>query len=191
MESNDRTIEKIGGLFRQMVSNADKPGEMWKNISLGKEAFSLMRTLPDVVPGEFETPEIKAGLLGQMLGLMEVCLTPRFCMEVLEYMCDLDPGNEDYPASLARLRDYVDLSFPMEEYCRKYRKMLKFDPVERTPEMEAVVEEVEREVCAGLAGTPRGMGFCFAYWNARRDALARRGIEWRSPHLMNPRVIFD
>ena len=38
---------------------------------------------------------------------------------------------------------------------------------------------------------PRGMGFCFNYWSAKRAALARRGIQWRSPSAMNPRVMFD
>jgi len=35
------------------------------------------------------------------------------------------------------------------------------------------------------------MGFCFAYWAEKRNALARRGIEWRSPSRMNPGVMFD
>ena len=39
--------------------------------------------------------------------------------------------------------------------------------------------------------TSMDMGFCHSYWSAKRAALARRGIEWRSPSAMNPRVIFD
>ena len=38
---------------------------------------------------------------------------------------------------------------------------------------------------------PRGMGFCFMYWSSKADVLARRGIFWKSPHEMNPRVMFD
>jgi hypothetical protein len=35
------------------------------------------------------------------------------------------------------------------------------------------------------------MGFCFAYWSARREVLEAHGIQWRSPHIMNPHVMFD
>jgi hypothetical protein len=69
--------------------------------------------------------------------------------------------------------------------------MLKVDPVQATPEWEKVIYEVEKEVDEELKDEPRGMGFCFSYWSAKRAALARRGIEWRSPSAMNPRVMFD
>lgn len=70
-------------------------------------------------------------------------------------------------------------------------KMLKSDPVEWTAEYEAVIDEVDREAFAQLTDAPRGMGFCFGYWAAKGAALAKRGIEWRNPHIMNPRVMFD
>ena len=69
--------------------------------------------------------------------------------------------------------------------------VLKRDPVEWTKAFEDVVDEVEHEVYEKLIDIPRGMGFCFAYWAARREAFQKRGIEWRSPHQMNPRVMFD
>lgn len=187
----DHTIRHIGELFTQMDANYSQMGAIWKNIALGREAFELMCALTDVVPGEFDTPRMKASLLDQMLERMEDEYTPRFCIKVREEIRRLDPEDEDNLRELQRLRDFTDLSLPVDEYCRKYRTLLKFDPVERTPEMEAVVEEVEREVDAELDDCPRGMGFCFAYWHARRAALARRGIQWRSPGAMNPTVLFD
>ncbi|WP_294456636.1 hypothetical protein [uncultured Bacteroides sp.] len=43
-----------------------------------------------------------------------------------------------------------------------------------------------------MEGHPRGMGFCFAYWNTKAQVLkADYGIEWRSPAIMNPHVMFD
>lgn len=43
-----------------------------------------------------------------------------------------------------------------------------------------------------FANAPRQMGFCFHYWNAKRELLDEEyGIEWRSPSQMNPHVIFD
>ncbi len=70
-------------------------------------------------------------------------------------------------------------------------RMLKSDPIEWTKEYEAVIDEADHDAYAHLVDTPRGMGFCFAYWAEKRNALAKRGIEWRSPNIMNPRVMFD
>jgi hypothetical protein len=69
--------------------------------------------------------------------------------------------------------------------------MLKVDPVQATPEWEEVIYDVEKELDEELKDEPRCMGFCHSYWSAKRAALARRGIEWRSPSAMNPRVMFD
>lgn len=68
---------------------------------------------------------------------------------------------------------------------------LRKDPVEWTKKWEDVVDEAEKIAYSNLTDIPRGMGFCFAYWAERKNALARLGVEWRTPHQMNPRVIFD
>lgn len=50
------------------------------------------------------------------------------------------------------------------------------------------------DVCCGcvlLATSPYGMGFCFAYWHAKAVALRCNGVEWKSPGVMNPHVMFD
>lgn len=187
----EEKIKTLAGVFSMMVTNANSFCDVWKNIKLGREAFAIMKELPDTIPGEFDTPADKAALLGQMLDQMEETYTPRFCIIVREYMHKLAPGDVGNDAKIEQLRDYIDLSLPMEEYCRKYHKHLKFDPMERTEEMEAVIESVEREVADELYGIPRGMGFCFAHWHARKVALALRGIEWDSPAVMNPGVMFD
>ena len=70
-------------------------------------------------------------------------------------------------------------------------RMLKSDPVEWTMEYEDVIDEADKEAYSHLDDCPRGMGFCFGYWAEKRNALARRGIEWRSPQQMNPGVLFD
>ncbi len=68
---------------------------------------------------------------------------------------------------------------------------LKNDPVEWTAEFEDVIDEAQEEAVKSLGDFPRGLGFCHAYWPALSAALAKRGIHWRSPHEMNPRVMFD
>jgi tetratricopeptide (TPR) repeat protein len=78
-------------------------------------------------------------------------------------------------------------------YClqRIEHPTLKYDPVEDTDGYLAVIDEVERRLYEELKDEPRHMGFCFHYWSAKRDLLAEYGIEWRSPRIMNPRVMFD
>lgn len=68
---------------------------------------------------------------------------------------------------------------------------LKYDPVEDSEAYLAVIDEVERRLYEELKDEPRGMGFCFRYWSAKRDILEEYGITWRSPKMMNPRVMFD
>ena len=68
---------------------------------------------------------------------------------------------------------------------------LKRDPVEWTERWEEVIDEADRIAYTKLKGTPRGMGWCFSFWSERAAALRRFGIEWRNPHIMNPRVLFD
>ena len=69
---------------------------------------------------------------------------------------------------------------------------LRCDPVEYTFRWEDIYYEVERRLDERFANAPRHMGFCFLYWNAKRDLLKDEyGIDWKSPSQMNPRVMFD
>ncbi len=69
---------------------------------------------------------------------------------------------------------------------------LKKDPIEWSPVYERVIDEANKRIYSFLEGQPRGMGFCFAYWSAKKRILKEDyGIEWDSPAMMNPRVIFD
>lgn len=68
---------------------------------------------------------------------------------------------------------------------------LKRDPVEWTAEWEEVIDKADKIAYSRLEDFPRGMGFCFGFWSERAAALRKFGVEWRNPHLMNPRVMFD
>lgn len=68
---------------------------------------------------------------------------------------------------------------------------LKRDPVEWTARWEEVIDEADRIAYENLEDLPRGMGWCFGFWSERANALRKFGINWRSPHLMNPGVMFD
>ena len=69
--------------------------------------------------------------------------------------------------------------------------MLKYDPVEDTPEFQAIKDELEAKIIAKI-GENSGMGYCYLYWETKRDILKKDyGIEWKSPALLNPKVRFD
>lgn len=69
---------------------------------------------------------------------------------------------------------------------------LKVDPVEYTWEWENIFYTVEDELNLLLSEVPRGMGFCFNYWSAKEELLKKKyNIVWKSPSMMNPRVMFD
>lgn len=69
---------------------------------------------------------------------------------------------------------------------------LNCDPVEYTWEWEYIFYDVADELDAMFANEQRGMGFCFKYWSKKKELLKKKyGINWRTPHEMNPRVMFD
>lgn len=211
-------INELGGIFSEMVENDGTFAAQWKNIPLGHQAFALMKdSLPLRVEGEL-TPYTRIVLLNKMMSCMPERDCARFFREVKLYQkslfrhisgkdinedMDIDgyEGNpEDYVReyteeqhreSLRRTEEYLDRSISMEDWCKKYGIMLKFDPVERSEQWEKCIYEVEKECDRKLSGEPKGMGFCFSYWSTKKAVLAKYGIEWDSPATMNPRVMFD
>ncbi len=211
-------LKKLGGLFAGIVRDSEGFGERWRTIPLARQAYTLMRdSLPMRVKGEL-TPYTRIVLLNKMMDCMPERDCARFLKEVKEYQLTLFPlisdgdiaedmdidgfeGNpekyvraysvEEHEKSLQRTLDYLDPEISMEEWCRKYGICLKFDPVERSQEWEDCICDVEAECAVKLKNEIKGMGFCFLYWSTKKAVLAKYGIEWRSPGLMNPRVMFD
>lgn len=202
---------EITELINQMMANRDE-GKLWKNIPLARR---LLHILKDEAPFRADSinPAHKAHLISFVLknDLIEKTEAPRLFQSLCEYyrLC-IDFGlDEDYDEELKKVFDKqyfrtVDswiykfawiVDNPTREYAIEcwngLGKMLKSDPVQATPEWEEVIYDVEKEVDEDLKEEPRGMGFCFAYWSAKRAALERRGIEWRTPSQMNPGVMFD
>ena len=132
---------------------------------------------------EYDVPRLVLGILCYELELLQ---------RSGEQDANRYPREDDVKESIQRLEDYIDIEHLSNETFReKYKRLLKSDPVQRTPEWEANYYEVEQECDRRLGDTPRGMGFCFAYWSVLREVLSERGIEWHSPSELNPRVIFD
>lgn len=170
---------------------------MWKNIPLAQECVSMLKQLDDPE----ETPLGKALACQAIAELLPEYDVPRLVIKILKYELQLLQSTDDdksqqpeeqVAADIARLEDYIDTEHVSdEEFSERYRRMLKADPIERTPLWEDNYYEAELECDRRLGDEPRGMGFCFAHWSTLRAVLSERGIKWRSPSEMNPHVIFD
>ncbi len=60
------------------------------------------------------------------------------------------------------------------------------DPVEKTEQYLAVIDEVERKIAE-----EKSSDFCLEYWNLKASILFDYGVFWRSPASLNPDVLFD
>ena len=69
------------------------------------------------------------------------------------------------------------------------RRSLKHDPVEMSEEYLAVIDEVEEKIDQNR--TLYGMGSCHEIWALKYEYLLEKGIDWKSPQILNPRVMFD
>lgn len=193
----DRKIEELAARFTEICENRDTYGLGWKNLKLVPEAFEMMQSLP-LDYDEEVNPDNRITVLQSLMGCVNETDIPRFSLKVREYQLSLfkeakecETSREDVEKAAQKLRDYLNPAVSMEEWCRKYHRTLKFDDVERSQAWEDNIYEVEKECWKKLEDTPKGMGFCFEFWSAKTSALAKRGIEWRNPHIMNPRVMFD
>lgn len=66
------------------------------------------------------------------------------------------------------------------------RGFLRRDPVEKTEEYLAVIDEVEAQI-----DCEHDAELCFSFWAVKAQLLLARGILWRSPAALNPGVLFD
>ena len=203
--------DEYAQVAEEMMANGEE-GDFWKNIPPARRFIHILKDVAPFRKGHL-TPAYKAHLISLVLknDLIQKKETPRLFQSYCElYRLYVDFSNaSDYDEELKKefdkefFRD-VDkwiynlaliISNPKWEHAincwNRLGGILKTDPVQATAEWEDVIYDVEKEVDEQLKDEPRGMGFCFSYWNAKRAALARRGIEWRSPSAMNPRVMFD
>lgn len=187
---------KILSAIKQMRRNGEKQA-LHRNLPLAEEVLARLEALDDPNEG----PLGKAFACQAMVDLLPEYDVPRFTLKLLrrelQWLRESEEQDErltpdDVQEHITRLEDYIDIDgLSAEEFGKRYGRYLRFDPVERTEIWEQIYPEVEAECERRLRGVPRGMGFCFGYWAARHDVLLRYGIDWKSPHMMNPRVMFD
>lgn len=194
-DNSNQLVEQILANVKVMGENAEEM-RIWKNLPLARETFELIKQVGD-----------EEGPLGRAMGCEMVVEklseydAPRFTLEMLRYELEQlqmaeeqseDLTEEEVQKHIAELERFIDIEhISYEDYKKKSSRHLDFDEIERTPLWEEINYEIEAEVNKLVKDEPRCMGFCFAYWSAKRGVLAKRGIEWRDPHQMNPRVLFD
>jgi hypothetical protein len=68
----------------------------------------------------------------------------------------------------------------------------KTDAIEADPALRETFDAIEKEVKVGMqAKGIRGFGSIHTYWAMKKAALKARGVEWRSPPELNPRIGWD
>ena len=186
--------ERIMNLFKQMKENCEEK-RMWKNVALSRQCLEILETIDDASPAE------RAHVLENILSFIPEYDVPRYALQLArqqlhwlslsqEQECELSAG--DVKACINELEEYIDHeNFSTDDFIRKYGKLLKFDPIRSTQLWEENYCRWEEECDRRLGDFPRGMGFCYGYWHTFADVLREEGVEWKSPHQMNPRVLFD
>lgn len=177
--------------------NLRKQSREWENSSLAKEFLDIATYLEGydhmlerlysavsrMVDTIFERPRLKLKLLDfELMVLRRIEAQTGHDMSICEHV-----SNElSFYYRNIKYADSGDFA-SIEQ-----RGNLKHDPIEWSAEYERIVDDVEKKVGELLSDEPRGMGFCFSYWNTKANVLSEYyGIEWRSPAIMNPGVIFD
>lgn len=185
MEKKGKYEKRITIAFKQMVDN-ESEGELWRNIPLARAILDdLEQAISqglEQIDGSDRELFCRRVLEDELLPFYDV---PRLTLEIASYT---DACQE----LKKKLEAYIDTkNVPMSRLETMLGRHLKFDPVERTPEWERCIYDVESECDSRLKDEPRCMGFCFEYWSTKTAVLAQKGIEWLSPSKMNPRVMFD
>lgn len=213
-----KLIRQAADAAARIFQDEERSMTSFLNIPDARIILDAFRKLPDHVEGEL-TPYLKAKYLGMVADALPKYDVPRLVKEIREYQLslmekaeaaaagtscgemkpdgdgeDADEGTSitsgDIRDAIRELDDYMDQELSMEEFCRKYKRHLRFDPVQRTPQWEEHIFEVETEVLE-RCGKPGFMGYCFGYWSTKAEVLERYGIHWKSPSQMNPGVRFD
>lgn len=186
-EKDENARARLKELTNEMVENEDNP---WKNIPLAKEALHILKD-----KRKSRTVAQAKALCNKVIskGLVDPTSTPRLFLSFLDYYHRL-LGSAYYKDDLTYdLLNAVDPDYDDEEFLQEYKQVHKevFDPVQRTPQWEEIIYDVEKECAELMKGTRRGRGYCRKLWKVKKEVLAKYGIDWKSPAIMNPNRKYD
>ena len=182
--------------LEQAEKASDKQNYPWKVASFAREYADAA----DVLKGYEHLLNSLYSMNSRMLNLIfdHPRLKLRLCriqLDVLRYLEAISGHEMGLTEDMANEVDGLSSCIALADQGRldeiPQTGHLKRDPVEWTERWEEVIDEADRIAYTKLKGTPRGMGWCFSFWSERAAALRTFGIEWRNPHIMNPRVLFD
>ena len=164
------TLLDSATIMRYLAEAYDRLGRFAVSVRYYKRAIELAATLYTMYGEEMQDSS----------GMIYNALKAR------NYYVDDDCEDIREQALVFIPKDIVDDVF---ETVMNRRRNLKHDPVEMTEEYLAVIDEVDEKIEKNREY--RGFGSCHHVWSLKTDYLAEKGIEWKSPVVLNPRVRFD
>ena len=164
------TLLDSATIMRYLAEAYDRLGRFAVSVRYYKRAIELAATLYTMYGDEMQDSS----------GMIYNALKAR------NYYVDDDCEDIREQALVFISTDIVDDVF---DTVMKRRRNLKHDPVEMTEEYLAVIDEVDEKIEKNREY--RGFGSCHHVWSLKTDYLAEKGIEWKSPVVLNPRVRFD
>lgn len=187
--TEESQFEQFQSLYNQMVANEGN-GEYWKNIPLGHEALHLMKDVAPLQDEDTFKQFCELVVDGKLLSEID---TPRLMLSFMDFWHALVGSTYKYDNETYRLLVMTSPRFDDNEKMSRIEDIrhLRYDPVQLSEAWEENIYDVEEELDKLFKDEERHMGFCFRYWSAKQAAWAKRGIEWRSPQIMNPKVRFD
>lgn len=206
--TEDEEEEGMGDRIDELLDQLTESADYWKNIPIVRELLHLFKDC--IALRSIECDLISRVDYCSVIADSEVLSqqeTPRLCQSLFEYakMCyeQITPDDGEiqleqhflniWDDSIYNLAWTVNPDLTDEQWLSVvgYGGHLRYDLVQRTPEWENCIYEVEKDCVERLKDHPRGMGFCHAYWPVKRELLAKHGITWHTPAQMNPKVMFD
>ena len=164
------TLLDSATIMRYLAEAYDRLGRFAVSVHYYKRAIELAATLYTMYGEEMQDSS----------GMIYNALKAR------NYYVDDDCEDIREQALVFIPKDIVDDVF---DTVMNRRRNLKHDPVEMTEEYLAVIDEIDEKIEKNREY--RGFGSCHHVWSLKTDYLAEKGIEWKSPVVLNPRVRFD
>lgn len=208
-------VEQVGeGVYNRLEELIDEmrknieSSDWWRNIPLAREMMHLFKDCSPLRDEEIN-PVVRMQAMAALAAenLLSKQDVPRLFLSFYEYweICNAmkkasdgkTTKTEEFEESLEdNLFKYswtLDSGMTSELYQKLFGKdvSLRFDLLQLTEAWEKAIYDIEEETHRQLKDEPKGMGSCFGYWSAKTANARKRGFEWRSPHVMNPRVRFD
>ena len=187
--TSESQFDNFQALYDQMSDNEEK-GDYWKNIPLGREALHLMKDIAPLTDEHLFKQFCELVIDEKLLSEID---TPRLMLSFMDFWHIQNKSTYKWDNKAYNLLRMVSPKFDDVEKLGwiEQNRHLKYDPIQLSQQWEDNIYEVEKELDELFKDEPRHMGFCFRYWSAKQAALAKRGIEWKSPQMMNPRTRFD